>query len=194
MKKGLSEIVCIIDRSGSMETIKDDAIGGFNTFVEEQKKYPGEATMTYVQFDNEYEVVFEGKPLQGVQPIDSSTFVPRGSTALLDAVGRTINSIGARLASTSEDQRPESVIVVILTDGQENSSREMTRSMIKEMITHQQEKYGWQFIYLAANQDAFAEADQLGIPQVNAQNFAPTGDGVRSAYNIASSTTTSYRA
>jgi len=194
MKKGLSEIVCIIDRSGSMEKIKHDAIGGFNTFVADQKRHPGEATMTYVQFDNQYEIVFEGKPLNEVQPIDASTFVPRGSTALLDAVGRTINNVGARLSNIPEDQRPESVIVVIITDGEENASQEMTRKMIKGMITHQQDKYGWQFIFLAANQDAFAEAGKLGIPQFNTNNFAPTGEGVRSAYKISSDTTASYRA
>jgi uncharacterized protein YegL len=194
MKKGLSEIVCIIDRSGSMVKIRDDAIGGFNAFVADQQKHPGEATMTYVQFDDQYEVVFEGRPLMEVQSIDGTTYVPRGSTALYDAVGRTIVDVGARLERTAEDQRPEQVIVVILTDGHENASREMTREEIKQMITHQQDKYGWQFIYLAANQDAFAEAGMMGIPKINAQNFAATGAGIRNAYKNVTDTTTRFRA
>jgi hypothetical protein len=116
MKEGLSEIVCIIDRSGSMGSIRDDAIGGFNTFLAEQKKLPGEATLTYIQFDTEYEVVHENAPLNDVPPIDETVYVPRGSTALLDAVGRTIDATGKRLANMPEEHRPETVIVAILEE------------------------------------------------------------------------------
>ncbi len=182
MKQGLAEIVCIIDRSGSMESIKNDAVGGFNAFLEEQKKVPGEATLTYVQFDTEYEVVHENTPLQDVKPIDDTVYIPRGSTALLDAIGRTIDSTGKRLANMPEENRPEKVIVAILTDGEENSSRQYELSQIKEKIGHQKEKYSWEFIFLAANQDAFAEAQKIGIDSKDAFNFSATGKGVRKAY------------
>ncbi|MBF0242657.1 MAG: VWA domain-containing protein [Desulfamplus sp.] len=182
MKQGLSEIICIIDRSGSMETIKNDAIGGFNTFLEEQKKVPGEATLTYIQFDDEYEVVHENKPLQNVEPINDKVYMPRGTTALLDAIGKTIDSTGKRLANMPEKNRPEKVIVSILTDGEENASCQYDLAKIKDMITHQKEKYSWEFIFLAANQDAFAEAEKIGIDTKDAFNFAATGQGVREAY------------
>jgi len=182
MKKGLSEIICIIDRSGSMGSIKNDAIGGFNTFLEEQKKLPGEATLTYIQFDTEYEVVHENKPLQNVPPIDDKVYIPRGSTALLDAIGKTIEATGKRLANTSENNRPEKVIVAILTDGEENASHQYDLSKIKEMIKHQKEKYSWEFIFLGANQDAFAEAAKIGIDAKDSFNFAATGKGVKAAY------------
>jgi uncharacterized protein YegL len=193
MRQGLSEIICIIDRSGSMATIKADAIGGFNTFLEEQKKLPGEATLTYIQFDTEYEVVHENTPLQTIQPIDGNTYQPRGATALLDAIGKTIDSAGKRLANMSEDQRPEKVIFAILTDGEENSSGKYTLSQIKEMITRQKDIYKWEFIFLAANQDAFAEAMKLGIDHKDAFNFAPTGKGVRAACRAMSQTVAQYR-
>ncbi len=181
MKEGLSEIVCIIDRSGSMGSIRDDAIGGFNTFLAEQKKLPGEATLTYIQFDTEYEVVHENAPLNDVPPIDETVYVPRGSTALLDAVGRTIDATGKRLANMPEEHRPETVIVAILTDGEENSSREYDLARIEDMIRHQKEKYSWEFIFLGANQDAFAEAAKIGIDRKDAYNFAATAEGVRDA-------------
>jgi len=193
MKQGLSEIICIIDRSGSMGHIKNDAIGGFNTFLKEQKKLPGEATLTYIQFDTEYEVVHENKPLRDVQPINSSIYIPRGSTALLDAVGKTIDATGRRLANTPEENRPEKVIVAILTDGEENSSCQYNLSKIKEMITHQKEKYSWEFIFLGANQDAFAEAMKIGIETKDTLNFNATGIGVKTAYSDMSRIIKQYR-
>ncbi|PWN06477.1 vWA domain-containing protein [Rhodohalobacter mucosus] len=193
MKKGLSEILCIIDRSGSMNTIKSDAIGGFNTFLAEQKKQPGEASFTFVQFNTEMEVVHENKPLNNVEPITDDDFIPGGATALLDAVGFTIDSTGKRLANTPEANRPEKVIVAILTDGQENSSKEYHLSKIKKMIKHQKEKYSWEFIFLGANQDAFSEAYKIGIDNKDAFNFAATDEGVRSAYNDMSIRVSDYR-
>jgi len=193
MKQGLSEIICIIDRSGSMESIKNDAIGGFNTFLDEQKKLHGQATLTYIQFDTEYEVIHENKPLIDVQPINDSIYTPRGRTALLDAVGKTIEATGRRLANTPEENRPEKVIVAILTDGEENSSRQYNLSNIKEMIKHQKEKYSWEFIFLGANQDAFAEATKIGIDKEDTFNFSSTGIGVKMAYSDMSRSVKRYR-
>ncbi|MBF0101651.1 MAG: VWA domain-containing protein [Desulfobacterales bacterium] len=193
MKQGLSEIICIIDRSGSMGSIKNDAIGGFNTFLEEQKKLPEEATLTYIQFDTEYEVVHENKPLKDIQPINETIYIPRGATALLDAIGKTIDSTGKRLSNIPEEKRPEKVIVAILTDGEENSSSVYNLSKIKQMIQHQKEKYSWEFIFLAANQDAFSEAMKIGIDTKDAFDFSPTGTGVKEAYATMSSRVKMFR-
>jgi hypothetical protein len=188
-----SEIICIIDRSGSMASIADDAIGGFNTFLNQQKKVPGEATLTFIQFDTEYEVVHENKPLEDVLELGNATYQPRGATALLDAVGKTIESTGKRLANMPEENRPDKVIVAILTDGEENSSSEYSLSKIKKMITLQKDVYNWEFIFLAANQDAFDEAAKLGISQNDTFNFAATSVGVRNAYEKMSCTVSEYR-
>ena len=182
-KQNHTEIVCIIDRSGSMESIKTDAIGGFNNFLEAQKKLPGTASVSLVLFDNEYETPIQNADIKSVDPLTEKTFVPRGSTALLDAVGRTVNEVGTRFANMQEQDRPEKVMVCILTDGLENASREFSRSKIKEMVEHQRDKYKWGFVFLAANQDAFAEAESIGISKNMAVNFEQTGDGTRAAYD-----------
>jgi hypothetical protein len=193
MKEGLSAIVCIIDRSGSMELIKTDAIGGFNAFLEEQKKLPGEATLTYVQFNHEFEVILENKPLQEVKPITESDYQPAGMTALLDAVGKTIDAAGKRLAAMPEKQRPENVIVAILTDGHENASKTYSLSDVKERITHQKENYAWEFIFLGANQDVFDEAAKIGIDRKDSFQFDATEEGIKEAYFNLSSSVKKYR-
>lgn len=189
----LTEIAVILDRSGSMSVIRDDAIGGFNTFLEGQKAVPGEAKFTLVLFDDKYETVMFRKDLREAEPLTEQTFVPRGSTALLDAIGRTVNEIGAQLAQMPENERPSKVIVAILTDGMENASKEFTRPQIAEMVKHQEEKYAWEFLYLGANQDAFAVGGALGVRRENTANFAATGVGTRGAYDRADKLTTSYR-
>jgi len=178
-----SEIICIIDRSGSMGSIVNDAIGGFNTFLEEQKELPGKATLTFVQFDTEYEVVHESKPIQDVPILNSKTYKPRGGTALLDAIGKTINDTERRLSNMLEESRPDKVIIAILTDGEENSSKKYSLSEIKEKISLQKEKHKWEFIYLGANQDAFAEAAKLGIAAKDSFNYMATGIGIRHAFS-----------
>lgn len=193
MKKGLSEVVCIIDRSGSMGSIASDAIGGFNTFLEEQKNDPGETRLTYVQFNHKYEKVFENKNIHDIEPINSKTYIPSGMTALLDSVGTTISEVGVRLDNTPEDEKPENVIVCILTDGEENSSVEYTTDKIKEMIEHQKEKYNWNFIFLAANQDAFKEGSKLGIDGKDTFNYVASSDGIRSAYSTINKTVSKYK-
>jgi len=179
MKKGFCEIVCIIDRSGSMEDVKEDAIGGFNTFIEKQKKIEGEASVTFIQFDDKYEIVYENKMLKDVPLLDNNTYIPRGWTALLDAIGKTINSVGERLLKTDEKDRPEKVIFVILTDGYENWSKEFTRDKIFEMITHQKEKYSWEFIFIAADQDAIATGTAYGFAAKDCINYMSTEEGTR---------------
>jgi hypothetical protein len=162
MRTDLTDITMVVDRSGSMESIKSDAEGGINSFIDQQKQEPGEALLTLVQFDTDYEFVHKGKP---IKQAPAFKLVPRGSTALLDAVGRAINETGARLAAMEESQRPGLVVFVIVTDGQENSSKEFTRERLRQMVQHQQSVYKWQFTFLAANQDAFAEGASMGIAQ-----------------------------
>lgn len=178
MRTDLTDITMVVDRSGSMESIRADAEGGINTFVDSQKSEPGEALLTLVQFDTAYEFIHKGVPISSVSRF---RLVPRGSTALLDAVGRAINETGARLAAMDEAQRPGLVVFVIVTDGAENSSKEFSREQIRKMIEHQQSVYKWQFTFLAANQDAFAEGATLGIAQAGIANF--TAANVGEAWN-----------
>lgn len=168
MRKDLTDITVILDRSGSMSAYKAEAEGGLNHFIEEQKKLSGECLFTLCQFDTEYEFVHRGVPIKDVLPF---TLVPRGWTALLDAIGRSINETGTRLAAMSEDTRPALVIFVIVTDGQENSSKEFSKTQIRQMVTEQQEKYSWKFTYLGANQNAFTEAGALGIAAQVTANY-----------------------
>ena len=193
MKEKKVEIVAIIDKSGSMDSIKEDAIGGFNSFLNDQKMVDGEADFTLVLFDDQYNMLIDGKDIQKVEPLNEKTYRPSGMTALLDAVGRTIDRVGERLDETPEEEKPSKVIFFILTDGLENSSSDYSRERIKEMIEHQESKYSWEFIYGGANQDAFAEAGSLGIRGANTMNFASTGKGVRNAYMSNSALVTSYR-
>lgn len=184
-KRAPVEIVVIADRSGSMSSIKDDAIGGFNTFLSEQQALKGAANLTLVLFDNEYQVAVDSIPVKEVKPLDGSTFVPRGSTAMNDAIGRALSALEAK--------NPKRAIVCILTDGFENSSREFTTSQVKEKIKAAEDK-GYQVVYLAANQDAFAVGSTLGIAAGSTVNFAATASGVRDAYKNVSLMSTSYRA
>lgn len=183
------EIICITDRSGSMSSIKADVIGGFNSFLADQKTVPGEARMTFAQFDDKYEVVYEAKPLSEAPELTSATFTPRGSTALMDAIGQTMNVQGARIA---KENWAEKVIVCIITDGGENTSREFTQPQIKTMIEHAQ-KNEWSFIFLAANQDAFAVGAGYGISGATTANFAASAVGTAQAYASTSSMTRSIR-
>jgi len=193
MNENLTEIICVLDRSGSMTKTKEDAIGGFNTFLEEQKEVEGEATMTLVLFDTAYDIIEDGTDIQEVSPLDDTTFVPRGMTALYDAVGRTIDSVGVRLSKTAEKDRPGKVIFVILTDGAENSSREYTGLRIKDMITHQSETYQWEFLFLGANINAELVAGDMGIAKGSAVTYTADSHGTHKAYNSVGQAVRSYR-
>ena len=182
MNEELAEIVCIVDRSGSMDAIRSDAIGGFNSFLEGQKQHPGQARFTLVLFDHEYLVVHDGVDIALVPPLDAATYVPRGTTALLDATGRTIDDVGKRLDITPEPERPGTVIIAILTDGLENASMDYTWERVAAMIKHQQEAYSWQFLFLAANQDAIATAGNLSIDAQDAQAYQATPEGIHDVY------------
>lgn len=183
-KEGPVEIVVIADRSGSMATIADDAIGGFNTFLKEQQGVDGEANLTLVLFDDQYEVPVKQQPIREVKPLTNATYVPRGTTAMNDAICRAINDLNA--------VNPAKAIVCILTDGYENASREHSAADVKSRI-QAAEARGWQVVYLAANQDAFAVGATLGVLKGNTQNIAATPDGIRTAYMSMSTRASSYR-
>jgi hypothetical protein len=182
-----TDITVVLDRSGSMASIADDVIGGLNTFIRAQAQVEGEARFTLVQFDDEYEVVHAHVPVQDVPTLTDRTYVPRGSTALLDAIGRTIIDTGARLAMLPEADRPQAVIFAVQTDGLENASREFTRERVFEMIRHQEEKYAWQFVFLAADQDAIAEGSKMGFAAASALDYDKSGGAVAAMYDVMAS-------
>jgi len=181
-KPGFTDIIVVLDRSGSMENIAESTIQGVNKFVASQKAVPGQCVLTLAQFDHEYQLVYSAKPIADVPDLTAETFVPRGQTALLDAIGRTIKETGERLSAMAEEDRPEHVVVVISTDGLENNSRFFSAEMIQGMITHQTDVYKWQFVYLGANQDAIATAKTMGIMASNAMTFTANTRGVSSYF------------
>lgn len=172
MNDQLTEIAFILDRSGSMQALVEPAIVGFNRLLREQQQEPGSARFTLVLFDDRYEVPVKSLPIAEVVELDTTTFVPRGGTALLDAIGYTIDGLGKRLAETPEADRPGQVIVAILTDGMENASHQFSWADISKLIHHQTEKYQWKFLFLGANQDAIATAARMNIRAVDSSNFA----------------------
>lgn len=196
MKKGLTEVIIILDRSGSMERIWPDAVGGLTRFIEEQKKLPGELRLTLHVFDTELDRIYDAVDLRAV-PQDNVfglyPVYPRGTTALLDAIGFTFTGVGKRLADTPDGERPERVLVAIITDGEENASREFSRRQIQKMIRHQERKYDWFVTYLGANVDAFAEASDLGLDTANAINFGASARGIDGAYALLCETTCDMR-
>jgi uncharacterized protein YegL len=194
MKKNLTEIAFILDRSGSMQTVAHAAISGFNDFLRDQQAAPGLARLTLVLFDDEYLVPVDNIPVQEVVRLNSDTYIPRNSTALLDAIGETIDRIGNRLEQTAEDDRPGKVIVPILTDGLENSSLRFTWKDIAAKIRHQTDVYQWEFLFLGANQDAIATAANLNIAARNSATYVADGVGTRSTAKGISRKTTALRA
>ena len=177
MKDNFTRIAIILDRSGSMESCKESTVAGFNEFIRTQRELPGEAMVKLVQFDDQYETVFD-KNLKSCPELTQATFVPRGSTALLDAQGRTIVELGRELAALTEQERPSKVIVVTLTDGLENASKEYNLERIGELIREHRDKYSWDFVFLGANQDAIATAAAMNIPAPSAMSYSPSKAGI----------------
>jgi len=163
MKNGITELVFILDRSGSMGGLEADTIGGFNSMLEKQKKEPGQCWVNTVLFDHETLVLHDRVPLEQVQPITEKEYFVRGSTALLDAVGGAIDHIASIHRYARPEDVPEHTVFVITTDGYENASRRYSAARVKEMIRHEQEKYGWEFLFLGANIDAVEVAGRFGV-------------------------------
>lgn len=190
MKDDKTEIVLVIDRSGSMTSIKKDMEGGLKTYLENQKNQNGECFVTYYNFDGVVNRVFENLNIHNVQEIE---IIPSGRTALIDAIGTSIVEVGKRLENTPEHNRPSKVIFVIITDGEENCSRQYNENHVREMIKHQKEKYNWNFMFLGANIDAVAVGRTFGIDKKNILKFAANPKGVKTICSAMSSYTSSVR-
>ena len=194
MKKNLTELVFILDRSGSMAGLEGDTIGGFNAMIEKQKREPGEAYVSTVLFDNVSEVVHDRVDIQKIEPMTDRDYYVRGCTALLDAVGKAIHHIGNVHKYAREEDRPEKTLFVITTDGMENASREYTYERVRKMIEHEKEKYGWEFIFLGANIDATKEAARFGIRADRAANYHADHKGTAVIYEAVCDAVCSVRA
>ena len=193
MKKNLTEIVFILDRSGSMAGLETDTIGGFNSMINRQKTAPGEAIISTVLFDTETDVIHDRVNLKNIAPMTEKDYFVRGCTALLDAIGGAIHHIGNVHKYARPEDVPEHTIFIITTDGMENASRRYSAREIKEKIKRQTEKYGWEFIFLAANIDAVETADDLGIRRDRAANYRQTNRGVERSYYAMSEAISSVR-
>lgn len=195
MKTNLTELAFILDRSGSMSGLEDDTIGGYNAMLKKQQKEPGEAVVTTVLFDDQYDLLHDRINIKGVRPITDKEYFVRGSTALLDAIGKTIHKIGNAQAqmNTSENLQADKVLFIITTDGMENASHEYTYEKIKALVERQKEKFGWEFIFLGANIDAVATAAKFGIHADRAANYHADGEGTELNYMAVSEAVSNFR-
>ena len=194
MKKGFTELVFILDRSGSMSGLEQDTIGGYNSLLKKQKDGPGEAVITTVLFDDHYELLHDRIGLKGVSPITDKEYFVRGSTALLDAIGRTIDKISNAQSHTAKSEQAEKVMFVITTDGMENASREYSYGKIKTMIEQQKEKHNWEFLFIGANIDAVETASKFGISADRAANYHADSKGTSVIFDAVSETVCCMRA
>lgn len=193
MRDDYTQISIVLDRSGSMASIADDTVGGLTSFINEQKHVPGYATLSLMQFDDKFDSIFEFKDISSIDFANDYKFIPRGMTALYDAIGKSIIKTGDKLSSLDEDSRPAKVIFVIVTDGAENSSREYSHSRIQELIKQQTDIYSWEFVFLGANIDADVVGTSLGIKAGNTIKYAANTDGVVDAYASINANLTSFR-
>jgi len=184
-----TEVVVVVDRSGSMQSIREDAEGGLNSFLDKMKMTPGDIRLTLAQFNSEYRMLYEN---QTIREVPKYVLVPRSSTALYDAIGMTMWRVGERLSHTPEHDRPGKVVFMIVTDGEENDSHEYTRDQVKKMITEQKNKYGWQFSYFCTSENALYDGMRLGMDQSSVFRFTPSGMGVRGAYGCAGQSVCNY--
>ncbi len=193
MKKGLTELVFILDKSGSMSGLETDTIGGFNSMLAKQKGTEGECRITTVLFDNNYELLHDRIDIKAVGVITEKEYAVGGSTALLDAIGVTINKIGQVQKHTADDYRAEKVMFVIITDGEENSSKEYSAEKVKSQIERQKTKYGWEFIFLGANIDAVQTAGRLGIAPDRALDYLADSKGTELNFMAMGAAVSSFR-
>lgn len=193
MKKNYTHLVISLDRSGSMISIKKDIIPGFNEFIKKQKEAKGKCTVTLVQFDDVYEKIFDFADLNEFIELNEQNYTPRGSTALIDSMCKLIEETGKKLSSMEEKDRPEKVLFLSITDGEENASREFTNEDLKSKIQHQEDIYKWQFVYIGANQDAFVNAQKYGMNLNSTMNFNATSRGIYAMFNVTADAFIRYR-
>ena len=194
MKKNLTEVVFILDRSGSMSGLERDTIGGFNSLIERQKKEEGEVFVSTVLFDDTTEVLHDRVGLDKIRPMTEKEYYVRGCTALLDAIGGAIHHIGNVHKYAREEDRPEKTLFVITTDGQENASRQYTYEKVRQMVERQKKRFGWEFLFLGANIDAIAEAGRFGIKADRAVNYNCDSVGTEVNFNAISKAVSKVRA
>ena len=194
MKTIKTELVFILDRSGSMGGLESDTIGGFNSLLKKQQAEPGDCRITTVLFDDNYEILHDRIDIKAVKEITSQEYFVRGCTALLDAVGKTIKKISKVQKNTADDYRAEKVMFVITTDGMENASKEFTYDKIKSMVEKQKKKYNWEFIFLGANIDAIDVANRFGIARNRIQNFHNDSEGIALNYEVLNEAMMCFRA
>ena len=193
MKKGLVEMVFILDRSGSMRGLEADTVGGFNSLIDKQKQATGEALVSLVLFDDQFEVVHHRRVIADLEPLTKDTYYVRGSTALVDAVARGIEKIKHVHRQLGIDNTPEKTMFIITTDGQENASKQYNTHQLKRLISEQQEKFGWEFLFLGANIDSFATAMSLGIQRNRAANFEANEEGIKKKFYAVNETIARFR-
>lgn len=187
-----TEIIFVIDKSGSMSHLAGDTIGGFNGFIESQKTLDGKATLTTVLFDSAWKIIHDGVDIREVKPLTTSDYSAGGMTAMLDAIGEVINRVQDRHDELGTE-KPDNVLFVITTDGEENSSRTFTKSQIEKMIKHQTNGHGWKFMFLGANMDAVKEAESIGISRNYSVNYDYTSKGVSAVYDTMNFVTSAIR-
>ena len=189
-KENLTSINVLIDKSGSMHGLASDTIGNFNKFLADQKLLPGEAIFTLTTFNGQTNIVHNFISLGSVPELNDTTYSPNGGTALLDALGETINSVGAKLAAMPEEDRPSKVIFLIITDGQENASTDFTRSQVKSMVEHQTQVYSWEFSFYGSSIDQIQSANSLGISSINSNQYTYSSQGMQDLYGSISRSVT----
>lgn len=189
----LTEIAIVMDESGSMATTADDAIGGFNSFLESQRTVEGDSNVTLILFDDKYEVIYDGMSLEKVPDLTKETYHPGGGTALIDALGKTIDSLSTRIFALPEEDRPGKVIVIVITDGQENSSHEYKRSDITSKIKDLKTRCGWELVFIGASDAILEQADGIGFDKKKMMRYKASKGGTMRAFSAMSDVVCSYR-
>jgi len=193
MRKDLTEVVFILDRSGSMAGLEEDTIGGFNSLINKQRKEEGEAIISAVLFDDRMEVLYDRIPLGRIEPMTDAQYYVRGCTALLDAIGSAIHHISNVHKYAREEDRPEKTLFIIMTDGMENASRRYDYKKVKKMVKKSKEKHGWEFLFLGANIDAIKVAGSFGVSADRAVNYESDREGTALNYRVLSETISAVR-
>ena len=193
MNPNKTAVICVIDKSGSMSSVKDDTIGSFNEFLLEQQKLEGECLLTLTLFSTDYVIVHKNVPVADVEPLTKDTYFPGGNTALIDAICRSIDEVGAELTVMPEDERPGKVIMMILTDGMENASKEYSHVDVKKKIATQKDEFSWEFIYLGADINSEKHAEAMGISAQHFCAYSATGAGTRKGMMKAGRAVSAYR-